>query len=187
MKPLHGDAAPLYNAVFEAEVQLATDAYELVSSLRSEVSALESQRAALQSRIDRLEDASAVTINMSTKSSGLEKGGGEPVAVAIGNSFAEVPHEDAVAPSRASVFLDAWRTGRRGQADRKARAAAILLQALKGEHSQPTRPSSQVSTDATPKQTAGDAKLSDLAVAASLTRESSQCAQEAFVSRRFWE
>ena len=184
MKPLHGDAAPLYNAVFEAEVQLATDAYELVSSLRSEVSALESQRAALQSRIDRLEDASAVTINMSTKSSGLEKGGGEPVAVAIGNSFAEVPRQDAVAPSSASVFLDAWRTG---QADRKARAAAILLQALKSEHSQPTRPSSQVPTDATPKQTAGGAKLSDLAVAASLTRESSQCAQEAFVSRRFWE
>ncbi|CBN77476.1 hypothetical protein Esi_0059_0111 [Ectocarpus siliculosus] len=167
-------------------VQSATDAHELVRSLRSEVSALERHRATLQANLMRIEDASAATGGGTATTAGVDD-------VETTNSSSKRPTSDndedeegrarrAVATPGLNKQLPSTKTrpdrGRdsrkRSRVERRARAAAVLRQAVHGNGGE----------DNEEPATGGGAVEAEEARVVLLAREERQRAQEVFVSRR---
>lgn len=161
-------------------VQSATDAHELVRSLRSEVSALERHRATLQANLKRIEDASAATVDGTGTTAG-----GDNVASKRPTSDND---EDEAGTARRAVATpglnqqlpsaktrpDRGRDSRkRSRVERRARAATVLRQAVHGKGGE----------DNEAPATGGGAVEVEEARAVLLAREERRRAQEVFVSR----
>lgn len=158
----------------EEGVQSATDARELVSSLRSEVSALERHRLALQTKLDRLQEPKAgsgvdcaAAARAWIASAEREK---QASALGTGNSQAATSFEE--------------RKARRARAERRAGAAAVVREAMvlrggfRGESSSKAAGAGMGDDDEV------HVPLDALAAAAELSREATRRAQEAFVAGR---
>ncbi|CAM9421118.1 unnamed protein product [Ectocarpus sp. 13 AM-2016] len=173
-------------ASIEDVVQSATDAHELVRSLRSEVSALERHRATLQASLKRIEDASAATVGGTATTAG-----GDDVTTI--NSRSRRPtsdnDEDEEGRARRKVVtpginqqLPSTKTRpdrghdsrKRSRVERRARAAAVLRQAVHGNGGE----------DSEEPATGGGTVDVEEARAVLLAREERRRAQEVFVSRR---
>lgn len=168
-------------------VQAATDAHVLVSALRSEVSALERHRAALQAKLDCFKNASAGTID------GAAAIGAWVAATAVEGSIKAPAHtrENAVAvmdesgeAAAATIIPDA-QEARAARAEKKIRAAAALRQALtRGDRVAASMPVLAAAAAAADESRAVGEQLSTLAAAAEHAQETRRRAQEAFASRK---
>lgn len=196
----HDTARQHSSIAYKAGIQTATDAYELISSLRSEVAALERHRDALQSKLECLEETAAVSpINNTVATAVIERApishrnGGEgtvktamrsrPAAEATGVA------SGGATPAGARVVSNLVRERQARRKDRRARAAVILLQFLQGgegprEGRRWTRGSMLRSTDGATMPTTGDEDITVLAAAAKRKREQRHRAQETFASRK---
>lgn len=173
-------------------VQAATDAHELVSSLRSEVSALERHRTALQADLERLEDATAATIDQTAATAAWAAGatpkrgqGSSSSALDIRKLTSDRDEDENLTnradetnveqqmPSAKKVAAPRGEARKRARVERKARAAEILRQAL-GSHG----------GEANIERTVVGAPVeSQEARAVEFAREARQMAQENFAPR----
>lgn len=174
--PSGDETYSFHNNVADEGVRAATDAHELVSSLRSEVAALERHRSALQANVDRLEEAAAAAAadgkataaawitaaaRRKTKASSNANNAATEVAAVVGSSE---PAEAVVASQRERRA--------RARLERRAGAAAVLSDAL--SNGGPTSP-------------ARKEPPSVEAAAVEFRRNARREVQEAFVSRRLAE
>lgn len=175
----HGGDQRYPAALLDDGVQAAVDAHELIFSLRSEVSALERHGAALQTNLERLEDASAATVNGTVTTAAWAAYTAVATAKQRGGGKAPASNDDPGAKTAVVGAAVATRpavagggAGKRARAERRKHAAEVLRQAL-GDGS------GVGDESATP----GAAVESEEARAVGLAREARQRAQETFVSR----
>lgn len=172
----HGGDHSYPNALVDDGVQAAIDARELIFSLRSEVSALERHSAALQTNLDRLEDASASTVNGAATAAAwtaytvatFREKGRDKTPASNHDPGAKLAVEGAAVATKPAVAGGG--SGKRAKAERRKHAADVLRQALGdgggGESATP-----------------GGTVEGKEARAVGLAREARQRAEAAFVSR----
>lgn len=187
----HDAARHCSSIAYEAGIQTATDAYDLISSLRSEVSALEHHRDALMSKLERLEETAAASTIKNTAAKAVtervpisHRNGGK-LTVMRSRPEAEtrgVAATGGTAPAGARVASNLARERQARRKDRRARAAAILLQVLQGGEG--PREERLGSTDAVTMPTTDDADIEILAATAKRKGEERHRAQEEFTSRK---
>lgn len=178
----HGSGVAYPTPAVEDGVQAAIDAHELVFSLRSEVSALERHAANLQASLDRLENASATTIDQAAVNASwivrttAKTGRVGKVSARADDADGDVAVERVtVAATPTAARAAGHKRRKRERAERRKRAAAILRQALGGYGggAATTMPDSEAQ--------------SEEARAVKLAREARQRAQETFTSGRVAE
>lgn len=170
-------------------VQVATDACELVSSLRSEVSALERHRTALEVEVERLEDASAATIDGTAAAAAwiaaAEQNGKKLPTGTTRSAQAVAVDRDGVAVTKEetepTVGLHAQREMRVPRTGRRARAAVVLLRALQGDERLSTSMPAPLATALSKASGTAEAELAILAAAAERRRDSRQRARDAIM------
>jgi len=182
-------------------VQAAVDAQELVSSLRSEVSALERHAAALEASLVRLEDASVATVDLDldldlsrtpkkakrvtrtgidADAGSAEQDGGHK-APSNEDRVDERLEVDGAAAERTGS-AQGGRAGRKKlRLERRKRAAAVLRQAIGEGGAGGAEPTGLVTE--MPAATEMHMTQGDEAKAVELAREERRRAQETFVSR----